>query len=392
MRRNLSATLSCSAASDKGAGRSSHGAGAGGGMGSAGGGCGSAGEEAVGAEAMEVPEELLRALVAWRDPEPELQRPPPDEGSGAGAGATAGSGSSSAQEGAEAVEELRRRHECPVCLKVMLNPRRLSCRHHACSRCLLQLVDSGLNDCPSCCARADLKASLPPEEDLVSSLATRRCVCSACGSFEGTLEEVKSHLVGCTTALGVMTLRLYRGAEEAELERRDRRAAVAAAEIDALRVDMAGASPSLVHRFPAHAVERGDGYWSTPPFTAYGKAFSLRMGPVGGGAAAAASAATAGTRYFCLVPHGHQDRLRCSLYFARKPGDGYKERRVHDWPVELAGHPWGPTVRAEELAQFKQADGSLLLMVHAAGLGAEGEDETAVDGATGVSGTGVSSR
>lgn len=325
---------------------------------------------------MEVPEDLLRALVAWRSPEPELARP---------AGEAAGTDVEAVA--AESVEEVRRRHECPVCFKVMLQPRRLSCQHHACSRCLAQLVESGLKSCPSCSAGVDLQASLPAEDGLLSSLAARRCVCLACGAFEGCLDEMKLHLLGCAGAHGVMVLRTYRAAEEAEADRRLCRAKADLMEAEALRLEMAGALPTLVHRFPARALERAEGFWSTPPFKAYGRAFSLRMGPAGSSAGGTSNAAN-GTRYFCLVPHGHQDRLRCSLYFARRPGDGFKERRVHDWPVDLAGHPWGPTVRAEELEQFKQADGSLLLMLHAAGLGTEGEEDETINGDTGASGTG----
>merc|ERR1719203_602052 len=111
------------------------------------------------------------------------------------------------------------------------------------------------------------------------------------------------------------------------------------------------------------------------------------MGPLGGGGAAANNAGPAkGTRYFCLLPHGHEERLRCSIFFARRPGEGFKERRVHDWPKELAGHPWGPTMRGEEVEELRQADGSLLLMIHAVGLGAEGEDDAAMNGGTGGSG------
>ena len=41
---------------------------------------------------------------------------------------------------------------------------------------------------------------------------------------------------------------------------------------------------------------------------------------------------------------------------------------MHDWPAELAGHPWGPSVPLEEIEDYKQADGSILLLVHATSL------------------------
>ncbi|CAE7780716.1 Cep104 [Symbiodinium necroappetens] len=73
-------------------------------------------------------------------------------------------------------------------------------------------------------------------------------------------------------------------------------------------------------------------------------------------------------RYFCIFPHGHTDRLRCWFLFAKPPGRGYKEWPVVDWPPELAGHPWGPCVPLEEVEEYKQADGSICLLVHATGL------------------------
>ncbi|OLP74412.1 hypothetical protein AK812_SmicGene46053 [Symbiodinium microadriaticum] len=54
-----------------------------------------------------------------------------------------------------------------------------------------------------------------------------------------------------------------------------------------------------------------------------------------------------------------------------------KEWPVVDWPPELAGHPWGfrtwplifrPCVPLEEVEEYKQADGSICLLVHATGL------------------------
>ncbi|OLP80614.1 hypothetical protein AK812_SmicGene38947 [Symbiodinium microadriaticum] len=49
-----------------------------------------------------------------------------------------------------------------------------------------------------------------------------------------------------------------------------------------------------------------------------------------------------------------------------------EEWPVVDWPPELAGHPWGfrtwPCVPLEEVEEYKQADGSICLLVHATGL------------------------
>lgn len=120
-----------------------------------------------------------------------------------------------------------------------------------------------------------------------------------------------------------------------------------------------GASGVLVHRFPAAAIETGEGAWSSPVFMACNRLWSIRLGK---------HSSTATSLYFCILPHGHKDRLRCWLIFARPPGKGYKEWPVHDWPPELAGHPWGPSVPLEEIEDYKQVDGSILLLVHATGL------------------------
>lgn len=148
-----------------------------------------------------------------------------------------------------------------------------------------------------------------------------------------------------------------------------------ASEITALKqlhADMMGTSPALLHRFPATGFETADATWSSPIFSACGRLWSVRMGPVG------VATGTSGGRYFCLLPHGHTDRLKCSFLFAKQLGKDsgssrYKERRVHDWPEELAGHPWGPSLPTDELSECLQADGSLQLMIHAVGLG--GEDD-----------------
>jgi len=123
--------------------------------------------------------------------------------------------------------------------------------------------------------------------------------------------------------------------------------------------ELEGASGVLVHRFRASAIETGEETWSSPLFTACNRLWSIRIGR---------HSPAATSLYFCIIPHDHKDRLRCWFLFARAPGKGYKEWRVHDWPPELAGHPWGPSVPLEEIEDYKQADGSILLLVHAAGL------------------------
>lgn len=141
--------------------------------------------------------------------------------------------------------------------------------------------------------------------------------------------------------------------------------------VSRLQQEMAATSPALVHRIPAKLVDGQDSFWSSPAFTACGKLWSLRSGPV-----STEKSEKPAARFFCLLPHGHNARLRCAVVFAKRPGEGFKEKRVHDWPSELSGHPWGPTLSAEELEMFKQVDGSILLMVHATSLG--GADDDAV--------------
>lgn len=284
-------------------------------------------------EGLDIPDELLRVLVAWRP------------------------------EGARVTGGEQQQLQCPVCHSPMLRAKQTSCQHHACARCLERLHADGTRACPRCSASADLQALVPPAKEMVESLGARACTCTACQAWSGTWADFCMHVLSCAAAQGVVAVRSYRLGAEAE-ERR-RRAALTAS-IDALYADMAGASPALVHRIPAHALESPDVHWSSPPFSACGRPWSIRIGPLG-------TAGASGSRYFCLLPHAHGDRLRCSFFFAKKAYDGFKERRVHDWPPELAGHPWGPTVPGEELAQYKQADGSMLFMVHAVGLGTESE-------------------
>merc|ERR1711879_980783 len=103
-----------------------------------------------------------------------------------------------------------------------------------------------------------------------------------------------------------------------------------------------------------------------------GRLWTLRSGPFGHG-----------FRYFSLLPLGHEDRLHFIVTFARKPGEGFKFNSVDDWEPELAGQPWGPSVSEEELEEYTQADGSMLLMVHGLGLSAEnGQQDAALSEAS----------
>jgi len=279
----------------------------------------------------EVSEDLLRAFCAWR-------HDPCDA-------------------------DTKQRCECPVCHEVMVRPRRIGgCQHHACAKCLEQLHTSGVSICPRCGSTGDLQEPLPAALDTIESLASLHCSCRACGTWEGLSSEFGLHLRRCEPAQGAVALRNHRFVDEAR--QRHRRAAETAA-IDQLYADMAGASPAIVQRLPAKVIDGPENYWSSPLFAAGDRLWSLRVGPLGGSAQ--------GARYFCILPHGHTDRLRCSFIFARRPGEGYKERRVHDWPADLAGHPWGPTVPGDELAQYKQVDGSLLMMIQAVSLGSEND-------------------
>jgi len=271
-------------------------------------------------EAMQLPEELLQTMVIWRK---ESNYP---------------------------------RLLCPVCRNPMMKPLRLSCEHHACGRCLKQLRADGFHTCPQCNASANIQAPLPADQGLLDRLAAAPCVCAACHRFEGSFLAVCGHITGCTAANLLVTLRNCRFLAEVQerwkqfdLERF----------VASFQKSMAGASPALVQRIPASAVGdcSAEAQWASPVFTACGQLWSLRMGTLGGGAP--------GTQFFCLLPHGHDERLKCSIFFAKRNGQGFKERRIHDWPMDLAGQPWGPTLDANELAKYKQEDGSVLIMVHA---------------------------
>jgi len=254
-------------------------------------------------------------------------------------------------------EEAQQRLECPVCHDHMLLPRQTKCHHHACQRCLKEMLHRGLTVCPTCNVAGDLRDTQPPSKEVVESLEGMQCRCAACMDWKGSYADFRAkHVLSCDGARGAISLRLYRLASDAE----ERRSLTDLSVISKLYDDMKGASPSLVHRIPAVTMANPNSHWSSPLFQACGLLWNMRMGPIVG---------APGSRYFCLLAHRHTDRLQCSLVFARKPGDGYKERVIHDWPLELAGQPWGPTIPGAEVQQYIQADGSLLFMVHALGLG-----------------------
>jgi len=275
-------------------------------------------------EALSLPEPLLRALITWQQSADD-----PD------------------------VQAL----ECPVCSDVMLNPQRTSCNHHACTNCLANMQSCGFNNCPRCADTMKPNESKDADDATMTKLAALQCKCSACQNWEGCLADLLRHFLCCNAARGVMAVRQFSNVVPTKSAVQETRKGNP---VEKLLSDMAGASPALVHRFTAEVVERTDGQCSAPIFSACNYLWCLRMGPL--------ASSSQGTRYFVLMPHGHEKRLKCSFFFAKKGGEGYKERRIHDWPAELAGHPWGPTLQTEELADCKQADGSVIFMIHAVGL------------------------
>jgi len=196
-------------------------------------------------------------------------------------------------------------------------------------------------------------------------LKKRPCRCS-CGDFEGPFATFEKHLAGCKLALACLSLRIL-NVTKADIAERQARAEsrLGVETTDLLRLEMLGAAPALVHRVPATIFEEDaqDKCWWSPPFSGCGWSFSLCISTTG----------ITGSRSFCLVQHGHSQRLRCSIYFARRPGLGFVERRVCDWPIVETPLPWGPTVRWDELLDYRQADGTLLLMVHVNGLAENGK-------------------
>jgi len=190
-----------------------------------------------------------------------------------------------------------------------------------------------------------------------ADLAATRCKCSACNEWSGQFADLHNHILHCMAAQCSIALRSFRVAatrEEKFIEMQRERAP-----IEELHADMVGSSPVLLHRFPARAFSSSSGHWCTPPFTACERLWALRMG---------LADKDNKSQFFNVFPIGHSERLVFSCVFAKRPGEGYKERRVHDWPLELAGQPWGPTLLAHDIASFIQADGSMLLMIHATGL------------------------
>merc|ERR1712048_674263 len=102
---------------------------------------------------------------------------------------------------------------------------------------------------------------------------------------------------------------------------------------------MLGASPDILHRFPAEILKEGRP-WQSPVFKAYQRLWSIRTGtvsaPAGNGTAASSEEGET-KRYFSILPHDHSDRLKCSFFFAKRVGQTinesrYKEKRVYDWP------------------------------------------------------------
>lgn len=203
----------------------------------------------------------------------------------------------------------------------------------------------------------------PQVPDLKSpsaELAASRCKCSACNEWSGQFADLHDHIFKCMAAQCSIALQSFRTAatrDEKFVEMQRERET-----LESLYTDMAGSSPVLLHRVPARvfsSTSGQSGHWCSPPFTACERLWALQMGT---------AERNSNSWYFNIFPIGHQERLFFSCIFAKRPGEGYRERRVHDWPYELAGQPWGPTLNEEDMAGFFQADGSLLLMIHAIGL------------------------
>lgn len=160
----------------------------------------------------------------------------------------------------------------------------------------------------------------------------------------------------------------------------ERKLAEAKEVVDNLYTDLAHTFPALVYRFSPAVMNKREATSSTPTFRACGHLWTLCMGPMltlacGSSNSQRESRAAVLARYFVLKPRGHCNRLQFLFVLAKKPGEGFKERRVQDWPPELAGHPWGPSVPAEDIECCLQDDGSLIVMIQPVGLGMEGEDE-----------------
>lgn len=268
------------------------------------------------AEVLELPEDLLRALIFWEDQAVD-------------------------QNGDEGLLSTRARLRCPDCHQTMLRPRSTSSGEHACASCFEKRGTSA-------------EELQPASKEVTESLASLNLSCAGCQEWEGTFDDFCLHLHRCPAARGAVAFRQYRLAEQAE-ERARRAERSSAAET--LYSQMLGTSPVLLHRFSASSLTE-EGHWSTPLFAACSRLWTLRTGCVCAGKKDSA-------RYFCLIAHGHTDRLLCSIMFAKRPGEGFLERRVHDWPPDYAGQPWGATLEYETLQTLTQADGSLLLMVHA---------------------------
>jgi len=255
---------------------------------------------------------------------------------------------------------------CPCCEKVMLRASKVPCgngAHHACTSCLKSLHAEGQTVCPNCGGKADLADLKPPAEELTAALAKLPCKCTACGEFEGTFRRFQRHALTCMACHSTASFGNYRLSVEAEMRHQFRERA----SIEKIWQEMAGTLPALLHQVPADVLTEPDRQWATPYFGACGYLWSMRIGVLGG---------REGARYFCLLPHQTNTdrtapRLKFSVFFAKPPGQGFKERLVVDWPEDMAGHPWGPTMEAEELQKYMQADGTLIFMVHAHGLGSD---------------------
>jgi hypothetical protein len=219
-------------------------------------------------------------------------------------------------------------------------------------QCIRQRSLMGIRKFPTCQADGVGPESVTPDDKLETDLAGLRLSCAACEKWSGNFADFCTHLYEeCPVVLRALAFRQYRLADQAS--------AMNAMNIDPrvqnLFSEMLATSPVLVHRFPPEAFNN-DEHYTTPPFCACGRSWCLVVGSVSRGVE---------TRFFGLLPHGHSDRLRCVILFAKSNGKGFLEKRIDDWPLEKAGFPWGPVLQPEQLQELRQADNSLLVMVHA---------------------------
>jgi len=215
---------------------------------------------------------------------------------------------------------------------------------------------------PAAPANLALKLQAMPKEVkelLWSEVAGQRNgECLACHTWEGDVDEHVLSLSECTSAQTLLACRAH------EMLTSLVGSCKPVTPTEKLFWAMMATSPALVYRIEPEDLASSDPT-SSPVFTACRLLWSVRTG--------IAPTEDPPKRYFCITPHGHSERLCCSFIFARPPGQGFRERRLYDWPSHYAGQPWGPNMSADELQSYRQPDESVLLMVHAVDLICDGD-------------------